>query len=415
MGCCDVPGLMPLKLALENMLSELTNICQPITLPLSQALGYALSKDLLSPLNVPPFNNSAMDGYALSQADLQSCSAETPVMLKLVGFAMAGTPYIGDINPGECVRIMTGAVLPQDVDSVIMQEQVSVDGDLIVFTHNPKLGDNVRLEGEDLKKDQPVLKMGHQLTPRDIPLLASLGFANLTVFDKLKVAVFSSGDELKTVGEPLNTGDIYDSNRYGMIAILSRLNVDVIDLGIIKDDKDALREAFLAADTQADIVISSGGMSVGEADFVKDILNELGTISFWKLAIKPGKPFAFGHLPNSVFLGLPGNPVASIATLYQLAVPAIEKLSGITSKPRIRFNAVSENNLKKRPGRADFQRGYYSVNELGQIVVSSAGKQGSGILSSMSQSNCFIVLAQESGNVAAGETVIIEPYTHLLD
>ena len=415
MGCCDVPGLMPLELALENMLSELTNVCRPITLPLSQSLGYALSEDVLSPLNVPPFNNSAMDGYALSQADLQDCSEQHPVTLTLVGCAMAGAPYIGSVNAGECVRIMTGAVLPQSVDTVIMQEDVVVNGELITFTHHPKLGNNVRLEGEDLKKGQPVLSAGHQLTPRDIPLLASLGLANLAVFDKLKVAIFSSGDELKTVGEPLNTGDIYDSNRYGMVAILSRLNVDVIDLGIIKDDKDALREAFLAADHQADIVISSGGMSVGEADFVKDILNELGSISFWKLAIKPGKPFAFGHLPNSIFLGLPGNPVASIATLYQLAVPAIEKLSGIVSQPRIRFNAVTEHNLKKRPGRTDFQRGYYCVNADGQIVVRSAGKQGSGILSAMSQSNCFIVLAQESGNVTAGETVTIEPYTHLLN
>ncbi|WP_435234889.1 molybdopterin molybdotransferase MoeA [Psychromonas sp. PT13] len=415
MGCCDVPGLMPLALALENMLNELKNVCKPITLPLSDSLGYALSEDLLSPLNVPPFNNSAMDGYALSQFDLQNCSQDNPVSLTLVGTSMAGAPYLGDIAAGECIRIMTGAVLPSALDTVVMQEQVEVNGKQITFNHNPKCGDNVRFEGEDLKKGQSVLVKGHQLTVRDIPLLASLGFAKINVFSKLNVAIFSSGDELKTVGEELNNGDIYDSNRYGMVALLSRLNVEVIDLGIIKDDKDALRAAFIQADAQADVVISSGGMSVGEADFVKDILNELGSISFWKLAIKPGKPFAFGHLPNSVFLGLPGNPVASIATLYQLAVPAIEKLSGITSKPRVRFNAITENNLKKRPGRADFQRGYYRVNEQGSVVVQSAGKQGSGILSSMSQSNCFIVLAQESGNVSAGDTVTIEPYTHLLN
>jgi len=248
MGCCDVPGLTPLELALENMLSELTNVCQPITLPLSQALGYALSDDVLSPFNIPPFNHSAMDGYALSQADLKTCNKDNPVILTLVGSAMAGSPFVGDIHAGECVRIMTGAVLPAGVDTVIMQEQVSADGDLITFTGAPKFGDNVRLEGEDLKKDQSVLRRGHQLTPRDIPLLASLGFANLTVFDKLKVAIFSSGDELKTVGETLQTGEIYDSNRYGMIALLSRLNVEVIDLGIIKDDKDALRKAFLTAE-----------------------------------------------------------------------------------------------------------------------------------------------------------------------
>jgi molybdopterin molybdotransferase len=415
MGCCDVKGLMPIDLALTKMQAELTNVCQSITLPLSQALGAVLAQDILSPLNVPPFNNSAMDGYALSHADLNICSCEQPIVLKEVGCALAGSPYIGDIPRGCCVRIMTGAVLPTGVDTVVMQEQVSVSEEQLTFTRSPKFGDNVRLVGEDVMFEQRVLKQGHRLTPRDIPLLASLGLETLQVFRKLKVAVLSSGDELKSLGEPLNTGELYDSNRYSMIALLSRLNVEVIDLGIIKDDKSALKEAFIKADQQADVVISSGGVSVGEADFIKEVLAELGTISFWKLAIKPGKPFAFGHLPNSVFFGLPGNPVSALVTLYQLAVPAMEKLSGMAVKSAMRFTAIMQDDIRKKAGRTDFQRGLYFVDKAEQIVVQSTGKQGSGIFSSMCQSNCFIVLEQDRGNVMAGERVTIEPYTHLLD
>lgn len=415
MDCCGGKELISIESALIKMQTELTNVCQPVCLPLEQSLGYALANDILSPVNVPAFNNAAMDGYALSQADLQNCSCDQPIVLKLIGRALAGAPYVGEIPSGCCVRIMTGAVLPDGADTVVMQEQVSVSDKQITFTHTPKFADNVRLAGEDLKVGQVVLKQGRRLTPRDIPLLASLGLQTLDVFRKLKVAVLSSGDELKPLGEPLNLGEIYDSNRYSMIALLSRLNVDVIDLGIIKDDKNSLREALISADQQADVVISSGGVSVGEADFIKDILAELGTISFWKLAIKPGKPFAFGHLPNSVFFGLPGNPVSALVTLYQLAVPAMEKLSGVADKPKMRLPAIIENNIRKKAGRTDFQRGFYFVDKAGQIAVQSAGKQGSGIFSSMSQSNCFIVLEQDRGNVTAGERVIIEPYTHLLD
>ena len=415
MDCCSVKGLMPIESALTKMQTELSNVCQTITLPLPQALGYVLAQDILSPLNVPSFNNSAMDGYVLSYADLQTCNAEQPVVLKLIGRAMAGAPFSGDIPSGCCVRIMTGAVLPDSVDTVVMQEHVSACDDQITFTRTPKFADNVRLAGEDLKSGQQVLKQGHQLTVRDVPLLASLGLETVEVFHKLKVAVLSSGDELKSLGEPLNVGDIYDSNRYSIIALLSRLHVDVIDLGIIRDDKDALREAFIRADQQADVVISSGGVSVGEADYIKEILVEQGSISFWKIAIKPGKPFAFGHLANSVFFGLPGNPVSALVTLYQLAVPAMNKLRGMTDKPRMRLPAIMQDNIKKTPGRVDFQRGLYFVDAAGKIVVQSTGRQGSGVFSSMSQSNCFIVLEQDRGNVASGENVIIEPYASLLD
>ncbi len=415
MGCCDAKGLMPLEQALTKMQESLSNVCEAVRLPLSQALGFALAEDIKSPLNVPPFNNSAMDGYAVNQSDLINCSPDNPVCLKLVGKSFAGAPYSGELPAGCCIRIMTGAVMPACVDSVVMQERTTAAGELITFTQVPKLGDNVRLAGEDLKQGQVVLTKGHKLTPRDIPLIASLGLAEIQVFRKLKVAVISSGDELKSLGETLSEGDIYDSNRYSIIALLSRLNVEVIDFGIIKDDLSLIREAVQSADQQADVVITSGGVSVGEADFIKDVLTELGSIGFWKLAIKPGKPFAFGKLPNSVFFGLPGNPVSAMVTLYQLAVPAMAAMSGLKAKAPIRFNALAAQRLKKAAGRTDFQRATYSVDDKGQLVVNSTGSQGSGVFSSMSQSNCFIVLEQDRGNVEAGETVTIEPYTALMD
>jgi len=415
MACCDAKGLMPLEQALTEMQTSLSNVCEAVTLPLSQALGFALAQDIKSPLNVPPFNNSAMDGYAINHADLIHCSPENPVTLTLIGKSFAGAPYTGELPGGCCIRIMTGAVMPDCADTVVMQERAAARDDAITFSQLPKLGDNVRLAAEDIKQDQRVLCQGHKLTPRDIPLLASLGLATVDVFRKLKVAVISSGDELKNLGEPLLQGDIYDSNRYSIIALLSRLNVEVIDFGIIKDDKSLLRQAFAAADLQADVVITSGGVSVGEADFIKDVLQEMGTIVFWKLAIKPGKPFAFGKLPNSVFFGLPGNPVSAMVTLYQLAVPAMLTLSGLQIKPAIRLKALVKNRLKKTAGRTDFQRGTYAVDENGQLVVSSTGSQGSGIFSSMSQSNCFIVLEQDRSNVEVGETVSIEPYNALMD
>jgi len=418
MGCCNNKGLMPLEDALTTMQNSVTNVCEKISLALPQALGFILAEDIKSPLNVPGFNNSAMDGYALNRADLINCSADKPITLKLVGRSFAGAPYTGSLEKGCCIRIMTGAVMPDCVDTVVMQERVQVCGEQITFQQLPKLADNVRRAGEDLQQGQVVLQSGHQLTPRDIPLIASLGLAKITVFRKLKVAVISSGDELKNLGEKLSEGDIYDSNRYSIMALLSRLNVEVIDFGIIKDDLKLIRAAVKSADLQADVVITSGGVSVGEADFIKDVLTELGSIGFWKLAIKPGKPFAFGKLTkltNSVFFGLPGNPVSAMVTLYQLAVPAMRKMSGLTAKPVIRFNATAVDKLKKTAGRTDFQRANYCVNENGEFVVSTTGSQGSGVFSSMSQSNCFIVLEQDRGNVEAGETVLIEPYSTLMD
>ena len=415
MSCCNAKGLMPLSDALETMQNSLSKVCEKITLPLSEALGFTLADNVISSKNVPPFNNSAMDGYALHANDLTAASESNPIQLKLVGKSFAGSPFNGNVEAGSCIRIMTGAVVPDCLDCVVMQEQCLADGELITFKHAPVVNNNVRFVGEDLKVGEQVLQQGHKLTPRDIPLLASLGVATVDVYRQLKVAVLSSGDELRSLGETLQQGEIYDSNRYSIMALLSRLNVEVIDLGIIKDDYALIKAAMLKADQQADVVISSGGVSVGEADFIKEVLNEIGEIGFWKLAIKPGKPFAFGRLQNSVFFGLPGNPVSAIVTLYQLAVPAMAKMSGEVLKPALRFNATCKEALHKAPGRTDFQRGCYSLDEQGKWVVSTTGNQGSGVFSSMSRSNCFIVLEQDRGNVAAGETVTVEPYSPLMD
>jgi len=415
MGCCDAKGLMPLEQALSRMQSSLSNVCDVQSVPTAQALGFTLAEDIKSPINVPSFNNSAMDGYALKQNDLTHCSAENPIVLKLFGKSFAGAPFVGDIPGGCCIRIMTGALLPDCCDTVVMQERCQDNDGLITFNECTKLTANVRYAAEDIRQGQVILEKGHKLTVRDIPLLASLGLTSIAVYRKLKVAVISSGDELKNLGETLAEGEIYDSNRYSIIALLSRLNVDILDFGIIEDDRLKIRQAFVTADAQADVVISSGGVSVGEADFIKEILAEIGEINFWRVAIKPGKPFAFGKLKNSVFFGLPGNPVSAMVTLYQLAVPALLSMGGTRVKPAIRFNAIAKQNFKKTAGRTDFQRATYSVDKNGQLVVISSSSQGSGVFSSMSKSNCFIVLEQDRGNVEEGETVTIEPYSALMD
>ncbi|WP_094752134.1 molybdopterin molybdotransferase MoeA [Psychromonas sp. CD1] len=415
MGCSKNQSLMPIEQALSKMQSAVSNVCHAINLPLAQALGYALATDVLSPLNVPSFNNSAMDGYAVLKGDLKKASKQSPVSLTLVGQSFAGAPYHGKIKSGECIRIMTGAVMPKDVDSVVMQERITRHDDRITFIQTPTLGDNVRLAAEDMCKGQCVLKKGHKLSVRDIPLLASLGLADISVFRPLKVAVFSSGDELKNIGHTLSEGEIYDSNRYSIIALLSRLNVEIIDFGIVKDDRVAIREALLLADQQADVVITSGGVSVGDADFIKEVLIEIGSIVFWKLAIKPGKPFAFGKLTHSVFFGLPGNPVSAMVTLYQLAVPIMATLAGFDVAPVLRLQAKCSHVVKKSPGRTDFQRAIYKIDDAGQLIVQTTGSQGSGVFSSMSQSNCFMVLEAERGDVLQGEIVIIEPYNALMN
>lgn len=414
MGCCDTPGLKPIELALAEMLDAVSPCTQVLSVTLDDAIGCTLAEPIHSPMSVPPFNNSAMDGYAFRQQDCAEGAA-----LPLVGKAFAGAPFEGALPQGACVRIMTGAPIPQGADTVEMQENTQVEqteqGQYITLLKATREGQNVRLAGEDISQGQRLFDSGHILRSRDIPLLASLGIAQLNVFAPLKVAIFSTGDELQHLGTPLGPGQIYDSNRYCLRAILSRLNVEVIDFGVIADDPAQLTQTFLQADQQADVVITSGGVSVGEADYTKEILEQIGEIGFWKLAIKPGKPFAFGKLTNSVFFGLPGNPVSALVTLSQLAIPVMLKMAGAFALKPTRLTASVCHPLRKTPGRTDFQRGIYHVNSAGEIEVTSTGSQGSGVFSAMSKANCFIILEQDRGNVAAGEKVTIELFADYLN
>ncbi|MEE1953384.1 molybdopterin molybdotransferase MoeA [Aeromonas sp. 75A] len=404
----DTSGLLPLSDALQGMLEQLACCCDSEQLPLPEALGRVLACDIASPLAVPPFDNSSMDGYAVRLGDLAS---GTPLIM--AGKAFAGQPYQGEWPAGHCVRIMTGAPVPPGTDAVVMQEETLADGDRITFLAQPEPGQNIRRAGSDIGKGACVLPAGTRLTPREIPLLASLGVATVAVRRPLKVAIFSTGDELKPVGTPLAHGDIYDSNRYGVRAMLARLGCDCLDLGIIPDDPAQLRAAFIRADAEADVLITTGGVSVGEADFTKQLLDELGEIGFWKLAIKPGKPFAFGRLPHTWFFGLPGNPVSAMVTFDQLVQPALAKLAGQRFERPLQLQAIAAEPLKKSPGRLDFQRGIMSQGPKG-LEVRSTGSQDSAVFSSLSRANCYIVLERERGRVAAGETVTVEPFGGLL-
>ena len=403
--------MLPLAQAREQMLAQLPLPTATETLSLADASQRVCAQDVISPINVPGFDNSAMDGYAVRLADLQQS-----LTLSVAGKSFAGNPFQGEWPAQSAVRIMTGAMMPEGADAVVMQEEVQVNEDgTITFSALPKLNQNIRRAGEDVKAGDVVLAKGALLTPVSLPLLASLGIEKIEVFKRLKVAVLSTGDELVAVGQPLKQGQIYDTNRFTVKLLLEKMNCEVLDFGILPDNEQAFEKAFVAAQQQADLVITSGGVSVGEADFTKTVIERLGQINFWKIAIKPGKPFAFGKFDHAWFCGLPGNPVSALVTFYQLVQPAIAKLSGYTQwKAAPQLPAIAATNLKKAVGRLDFQRGFYQINANGQLEVSPVGFQGSHLFSSFVKSNCFIVLEQERGNVSAGETVTIEPFNHLL-
>ena len=397
-------GLMSLDTALNEMLSRVTPLTAQETLPLVQCFGRILASDVVSPLDVPGFDNSAMDGYAVRLADIAS-GQPLPV---------AGKSFHGEWPAGTCIRIMTGAPVPEVCEAVVMQEQTEQTDNGVRFTVEVRSGQNIRRRGEDISAGAVVFPAGTRLTTAELPVIASLGIAEVPVIRKVRVALFSTGDELQLPGQPLGDGQIYDTNRLAVHLMLEQLGCEVINLGIIRDDPHALRAAFIEADSQADVVISSGGVSVGEADYTKTILEELGEIAFWKLAIKPGKPFAFGKLSNSWFCGLPGNPVSATLTFYQLVQPLLAKLSGNTASglpARQRVRTASR--LKKTPGRLDFQRGVLQRNADGELEVTTTGHQGSHIFSSFSLGNCFIVLERDRGNVDVGEWVEVEPFNAL--
>ena len=388
---------------------------------LDQAINRILAEDLLSPIDVPAADNSAMDGFAFSGDCLGN--NETIVSLKIVGTAYAGKPYEGNIGLGECIKIMTGALMPHDCDTVIPQEFTeSANESAVSFKQNQvKRGENRRLRGEDLQSGKAAIAAGRLLRPSDLGLAASLGIADLKVHRKLKVAILSSGDELRPLGQALDIGSIYDSNRYSLTGLLNRLNLEILDCGIVRDDPASLKAAFIDAASKADVLISSGGVSVGEADFTKQIMQELGDVGFWKIAMRPGRPMAFGMLKpvegssrKTLFFGLPGNPVAVMVTFYQFVRSALLQLNGASQTEPPMTQAIVEAPIRKKPGRTEFQRAIMGRGPDGKPTVKLTGSQGAGILRSMSEANCFVILPHEQGNVAAGDWVDVALFDGLL-
>jgi molybdopterin molybdotransferase len=378
---------------------------------IKQGLNRILAEDVVAPLNVPAHDNSAMDGFAVRHADL-AATGET--RLNIVGAAFAGRPFEGSLKPGDAVRIMTGARVPAGLDSIVPQEDARVEGSagtIVVIPAGQRAGQNFRHAGEDLQAGQVALKAGKLLRPAEIGLLASLGQVEISLHRRLRAAIFSTGDELVSLGQPIQPGLVYDSNRYTITTMLERLGCDVIDMGVVKDDPATLEKTLLTAAACSDVIITSGGVSVGEADFIRSLMTRLGEVAFWKIAMKPGRPMAFGKIGdsgNSAWLfGLPGNPVAVMVTFYQFVRPALLKMMGshTTSLPTFRVPCLKP--LKKAPGRTEFQRGLL-VEDQGVWCVQPTGAQGSGILSSMADANCLIVLEHERGNVAAGEMVSVQ-------
>ena len=381
-----------------------------LQLPIRDCLNRTLYEDLISPIDVPAHNNSAMDGYAVSSQDLPDNSSR---QLSVVGTAFAGKPYEGDIKPNQCIRIMTGAMVPAQTDCIVIQEDVNkIDATTIEIGTGHKKNQNLRFAGEDIKQGSSFLKKGATIKAADLGVMASLGIAEAKVCRKPRVSFFSTGDEIKSIGEVLGKGEIYDSNRYSLHGLLSNCHVDIIDMGVIKDKPDDIRQALLAASRCSDIILTSGGVSVGEADYIKGILQEIGDMDFWKIAMKPGRPLTFGKINNALFFGLPGNPVAVMVTFYQFVMPGLHKILGKADKTPLTFKAISNSNIRKSPGRKEFQRAIATTNENGELQVALTGRQGSGILTSMSQANCFIVLDEDSSSIAQGDTVNVQFFEH---
>lgn len=405
----------PNSLSFDDALQRIVDAVKPITaqrcVSLREALDGITAQDVRAPMNVPPFINSAMDGYAVASQDLPS-SGE--IKLRVLGKSFAGKPFTGAIKSGACVRIMTGAVVPAGADTIIMQEHAKVDGENITITAGHTKGQHVRHPGDDFAANATIIHAGERLSPAKLGLLASVGVTELQILRKPVVAFFSTGDELKGVGQALQPGDIYDSNRYLLFGMLQKLGVDFLDMGVVADVKADIEHTLQQAASCADVIITSGGASVGEADFIKQILDAIGQVNFWKIAMKPGKPLAFGNIDGKLFFGLPGNPVSAMATFYLFVQPALRLLEGETAQSALQLRARCSSALKKQPGRKDFQRGIVHSNQRGELIVDSTGIQGSHILSSMGKANCFIVLPREAGNIEAGSEVDVMLFNGLI-
>ena len=411
------PDNLPVPLAQQLVRTAITPITDTETLPLKQALGRILAADLVSPIAVPSHDNSAMDGYALRGSDLSS----SPVTLKVVGKAYAGHPYPHEVQAGECVRIMTGAVIPRGCDSVIPHELTTdaTDTAVMIPPGRVRAGDNRRLAGEDLPAGSTALPRSRLLTPSDLGLIASLGIGEVTVMRKLRVAFFSTGDELRSIGQPLDEGCVYDSNRYTLHGMLMRAGCEPIDMGVVRDDPASLEAALRDACRQADAIITTGGVSAGDADFTRDMMDKLGEVLFWKIAMRPGRPMALGRIGDgtgkqAMLFGLPGNPVAVMASFYFFARDALALMAGGTPHPLLTMRLPCAEAIRKKPGRTEFQRGIVSLDASGRQQVRITGAQGSGILSSMSEANGMIILHHDHGDLPAGSLVDVIPFDGLI-
>jgi molybdopterin molybdotransferase len=414
----ELEGYDPQALRADRVSEFLSRLVEPVLeqepATVFQALGRVLAADVISPISVPPHDNSAMDGYAFDGGQLQTGNAGGgPLVLQVVGTALAGKAWQGRVEPGQCLKIMTGAVLPSNLDTVVPQEFVTVRPDsverkveCIAIPHGLlQAGDNRRRLGEDLMQGESALKQGALLTPAALGLLASLGIEQVTVVRKLRVAYFSTGDEILSLGEAPREGAVYDSNRYTVFGLLTRLGCEVIDMGVVHDDPAQLEAAFQRAASQSDAIITSGGVSVGEADYTKLMMKKLGDVAFWKIAMRPGRPMAVGRIGQSILFGLPGNPVAVMVTFLAFVRPALLRMMGSTEAATPLLKARSLAPLRKKPGRTEYQRGIVRQTSNGALQVSAIGNQGSGVLSSMVQANGLIVLHHSQGNVGAGDEV----------
>jgi molybdopterin molybdotransferase len=404
----QLQGYDPQALSAEAVGEFLGRLVEPVagteSVELFGALGRVLAEDVVSPFSVPPHDNSAMDGYAFDGSQLQAGNA---LELEVVGTALAGKAWHGEVRPGQCVKIMTGAIMPRGLDTVVPQEftRAGAGGKVQIPAGILQRGDNRRLKGEDLAEGRPALLAGERITPAACGLLASLGLPAVTVKRALRIAYFSTGDEILSLGEPPREGAVYDSNRYTVHGLLRCLGCEVIDLGVVRDQPAALEHAFRDAASRADAIITSGGVSVGEADFTKAMMKQLGDVAFWKIAMRPGRPMAVGRIGSAILFGLPGNPVAVMVTFLAFVRPALLRMMGARPQPLPLLRARSAEAMRKKPGRTEYQRGIVTTAADGTLQVRTTGNQGSGVLSSMVQANGLIVLHHAQGSVAVGDEV----------
>ncbi|HAS3578747.1 TPA: bifunctional molybdopterin-guanine dinucleotide biosynthesis adaptor protein MobB/molybdopterin molybdotransferase MoeA [Vibrio cholerae] len=405
-ACCDTlsPAFLSVEQGREKILSLILPLAETESVAIQECYQRVLAREVFSPINVPAYRNSAMDGYALRSDDLERDS------YRVVAEVLAGSHYAKTVELGEVVKIMTGAPMPLGADTVVMREQATQNGDAVSFAGAKiKAGQNVRQAGEDLAQGQAVFHSGQRVLSPEMGMLASLGFAHADVFRSLKVAIFSTGDEVQAPGGEIEPNSIFDSNRFTLMGLLKRLGCQVIDLGIIEDDETKMMQVLEQAAKQADVVITSGGVSVGDADFIKSALEKLGQIDFWRINMRPGRPLAFGQISGKPFFGLPGNPVAVMVSFINFVEPALRKMQGEQGWQPLKVNAIALEDLRSRQGRTEFSRGVYAFNTQGQLTVRTTGKQGSGILRSMSEANCLIEIAPAIDTVKVGESVTIIP------